>query len=74
MTTAPEIAPFDAVELTERVSDAPAGARGGVLELYTKDTAMVEVLEPELGGAARIVFVPLDKLRVVDSTRRPDHR
>jgi hypothetical protein len=70
MAMAPEIAAFDPVELTERVKDAPAGSRGGVLELYTKDTAMVEVMEPDLGPAARIVFVPLDKLRVVDSTRR----
>lgn len=76
MAMAPEITAFDPVELTERVDDAPAGARGGVLELYTRDTAMVEIMEPELDGLARIVFVPLDKLRVVDSTRRsrPDHR
>lgn len=65
MAIAQEISPFDIVELTERVDDAPAGARGGVLELYTPETAMIEVLEPELGPAARIVFVPLDKLRVV---------
>jgi hypothetical protein len=60
-----EINEFDIVELTERAYDAPAGARGGVLELYTPDTAMIEVLEPELNAAARIVFAPLDKLRVV---------
>jgi hypothetical protein len=60
-----EISPFDIVELTERVDDAPAGARGGVLELYTPEVAMIEVLEPELGPAARIVFAPLDKLRIV---------
>jgi hypothetical protein len=60
-----EISPFDIVELIEGVDDAPAGARGGVLELYTPEIAMVEVLEPELGPAARIVFAPLDKLRVV---------
>ena len=65
MAIAREISPFDIVELTEGVDDAPTGARGGVLELYTAETAMVEVLEPELGPAARIVFVPLDKLRVV---------
>ncbi len=61
-----KISPFDIVELTERVDDAPAGARGGVLELYTPETAMIEVLEPELGPAARIVFAPLDKLRVIE--------
>lgn len=60
-----EINEFDIVELTERAYDAPAGARGGVLELYTPDTAMIEVLEPELDAAARIIFAPLNKLRVV---------
>ena len=60
-----EVSPFDIVELTERIDDAPAGARGGVLELYTPDTAMLEILEPELGPAARIIFARLDKLRVV---------
>lgn len=65
MAIAHEISPFDIVELIERVDDAPAGARGGVLELYTPEVAMIEVLKPELGPAARIVFAPLDKLRVV---------
>lgn len=60
-----EINEFDIVELTERVADAPAGARGGVLEFYRPGVAMLEILEPELGPAARIVFAPLDKLRVV---------
>lgn len=60
-----EINEFDIVELTERVDDAPAGARGGVLEFYTPETAMLEILEPELNAAARIVFAPLDKLRLV---------
>lgn len=66
MAIAHKVTPFDIVELTERVDDAPAGARGGVLELYRPEVAMVEILEPELGGAERIVFVPLDKLRVVE--------
>jgi hypothetical protein len=66
MAIADRINPFDIVELTERVDDAPAGARGGVLELYTPEVAMVEVLEPKLNAAARIVFVPLDKMRVVE--------
>jgi hypothetical protein len=61
------VAEFDIVELIEPADDAPAGARGGVLELYpADDTAMVEVLEPPLDPAARIVFVPVAKLRVVD--------
>jgi hypothetical protein len=67
MAVAHRIAEFDIVELTEAVDDAPAGARGGILELRPGNTAMVEILEPPLDGAARIVFVPLRKLRVVDA-------
>ena len=70
MAIAHRIAEFDIVELTEAVDDAPAGARGGVLELHPDDTAMVEVLEPPLDAAARIVFVPVGKLRVVDPAPR----
>jgi hypothetical protein len=66
-----EITDFDIVELTKAVDDAPAGAKGGVLEIYREGIAMVEILEPELGAAARIVFVPLDQLR---HTTRPSHR
>lgn len=62
-----EIAAFDTVELTERVDNAPAGARGGVLELLRGGVAMVEITDPALDGAARIVFAPLDKLRIADS-------
>lgn len=65
MAIARKINEFDIVELTERVDDAPAGARGGVLEFHAPDIAMLEILEPELGPAARIVFAPLDKLRIV---------
>jgi hypothetical protein len=36
-----------------------------ILEFHTPDIAMLEILEPELGPAARIVFAPLDKLRIV---------
>jgi hypothetical protein len=70
MAVAHKIAAFDIVELTERVDDAPAGARGGVLELREGDTAMIEVTKPELGPASRIVFAPLSKIRVV----QPAHR
>ncbi len=66
MAIAHGINEFDIVELTERVDDAPAGARGGVLEFYTPEVAMLEILEPELGPAERIIFAPLDKLRVVE--------
>ncbi len=61
-----EITTLDLVELTEPVDDAPAGSRGGVLELRDGDAAMVEItsmpLEPILD---RIVFIPLSKLRRV---------
>jgi hypothetical protein len=70
MAVAHKIAAFDIVRLTERVDDAPAGARGGVLELRDGNTAMIEVTEPELGPAARIVFAPLDKLRVIEPAHR----
>jgi hypothetical protein len=65
MAMAREITAFDRVELLEPIDDAPAGARGGVLELRDRDTAMVEITTPKLGPAARIVFVPLAKLRRV---------
>ncbi|MGH2983293.1 MAG: hypothetical protein ACRDK5_03415 [Solirubrobacterales bacterium] len=60
-----EIAAFDFVELTEPVDAAPAGARGGVLEIAPDGTAMVEVIEPELEGLERIVFCPVAALRAV---------
>lgn len=61
------IAEFDIVELMEPVDDAPAGARGGVLELHPDETAMMEITDPPLDGAARIVFAPVAKLQVVDA-------
>lgn len=67
MAVAHKVAAFDIVELTERVDDAPAGARGGVLELREGDTAMIEVTEPELGPAARIIFAPLSKVQVIEA-------
>jgi hypothetical protein len=70
MAVAHKIAAFDIVELTERVDDAPAGARGGVLELRERDMAMIEVTKPDLGPAARIVFAPLSKIRVIQPAPR----
>lgn len=70
MAVAHKIAAFDIVELTERVDDAPAGARGGVLELREGDMAMIDVTTPDLGPAARIVFAPLSKVRIVESAHR----
>jgi hypothetical protein len=62
-----EITLYDTVELTDDAETAPAGARGGVVELLDGDKAMVEVTtmlaEPLLD---RIVVVPLAKLRRVD--------
>jgi len=66
MAVVREITGFDRVELLEAIDDAPAGARGGVLELRDGNVAMVEITTPELDPAARIVFVPLAKLRRLD--------
>jgi hypothetical protein len=71
MAVAHKIKEFDIVELTEAAYDAPAGAKGGVLEIRPDGIAMLEILEPDLGPAERIVFAPLDKLR---HTTRPPHR
>ena len=60
-----EITAFDLVELLEPVSDAPVGARGGVLEVRPDDTAMIEITAPELDPTERIIFAPLTKLRRV---------
>ncbi len=60
-----EITAFDLVELLEPVSDAPAGARGGVLEVRPDDTAVIEITAPGLDPAERIIFAPLTKLRLV---------
>ena len=65
MAVVREITAFDRVELLEPIDDAPAGARGGVLELRDGKTAMVEITMPKLDPASRIVFAPLAKLRRV---------
>lgn len=65
MAVVREITAFDRVELLEPIDDAPAGARGGVLELRDGDVAMVEITTPDLDPAARVVFAPLAKLRRV---------
>jgi hypothetical protein len=66
MPTTHEIALYDTVELMADIETAPAGARGGVVELLDGDKAMVEVTsmpsEPLLDC---IVVVPLAKLRRV---------
>ncbi len=63
MATRHEIATFDRVELSERIDDVPAGARGGVLELRDEDIAMVEITDPPLDPVDRILFVPVSQLR-----------
>lgn len=68
MAVVREITAFDRVELLEAINDAPAGARGGVLELRDGNVAMVEITSPELDPAARVVFVPLTKLRRLTDT------
>ena len=65
MAVVREITAFDRVELLEPIDDVPAGARGGVLELRDRDTAMVEITTPALDAAARIIFAPLAELRRV---------
>ena len=66
MAVVREITAFDRVKLIEPVDEVPAGARGGVLEIRDGEIAMVEITKPELDPAARIVFVPLAKLRRID--------
>lgn len=63
MAVARRIATFELVELTEPAEEVPAGAKGGVLEILADEVAMLEILEPELDAAARIVFVPVGNLR-----------
>lgn len=68
MAVTHRIARYDIVELIEPVDEAPAGERGGVLELYDDSTAMVELTSlPAKLGVDRIVVAPLTKLRVVDA-------
>jgi len=64
MATRHEIATFDRVELSERIDDVPAGARGGVLDLRDEDIAMVEITDPPLDAVDRILFVPVSQLRL----------
>ncbi len=67
MSVTKRIAEFDIVELTEPVDRAPAGARGGVLDVLDGGKAMVELTTlPGEMGLDRIVVAPLEKLRVVD--------
>jgi hypothetical protein len=64
------IAQYDWVEFLESVEDAPAGARGGLLDFLGSELALVEVMEPCPEGVP-IVTVPLSKLRGLGPERPP---
>ncbi len=72
MATTKHIAEYDIVELAEPLEGAPAGARGGVLDIFGDGKAMVELTNlPGEMDIDRIVVVPLEKLRVIErATRR----
>jgi len=70
MAATKHIAAHDIVELAEAVEHAPAGARGGVLDLFPDNKAMIEITSmPGEMDIDRIVVAPLEKLRVVDPAR-----
>jgi hypothetical protein len=65
------IALFDVVELTEKIGDVPVGSVGGVLDLTNDGSAMLEITsEPGLGSVERIVFAPLESLRVRETAHQ----
>jgi hypothetical protein len=70
MATMDDLAIGDLVELREPADSAPAGARGGIADLLNDGTVIVEIttlpLEPILD---RIVFVPPERLRIIESVR-----
>jgi hypothetical protein len=71
MATTKHIAELDIVELPESVGGTPAGARGGVLDIFDDHGAMVEFTNlPGEMDIDKIVVVPLGKLRVVEPARR----
>jgi hypothetical protein len=66
-----KVAELDLVELREDFEAAPAGATGGVLDIFDGDRAMVEFTSmPADLGLDRILVVPIDKLRVVEPAHR----
>lgn len=67
MAATKHIVEYDIVELTEPIDKAPAGARGGVLDIFDGGMAMVEITTmPGKMDIDRIIVAPLNKLRVVD--------
>jgi hypothetical protein len=72
MATMRKVAEFDLVELREDFETAPAGATGGVLDIFEGDMAMVEFTSlPADLGLDRILVVPTNRLRIVEPAR--DH-
>ncbi|MGB7684606.1 MAG: hypothetical protein WBL45_02340 [Solirubrobacterales bacterium] len=71
MAATREIAIGGLIELREPVEGAPAGARGGIIDVLDSDRVMVELTslppEPILD---RIVVVPVGKLRLIEPARR----
>ncbi len=66
-----KVAELDLVELREDFETAPAGATGGVLDIFDGERAMVEFTSmPADLGLDRILVVPIDKLRVVEPAHR----
>lgn len=71
MATVHETAELDIVELREEFETAPAGARGGVLDILGEGRATVDFTSlPAEPGVDRILVIPLDKLRVIEPARR----
>jgi hypothetical protein len=71
MATVREITEFDIVELREDFETAPAGATGGVLDIFNDGHAMVEFTSmPAEMSLDRILVVPIDKLRLIEQVRR----
>lgn len=71
MATTKHITELDIVELREDFESAPAGARGGVLDIFDGNMAMVEFTNlPGEMDIEKIVVLPLDKLRVIEPARR----
>lgn len=68
MTAVKEISELDTVRLAEPFENAPAGATGGVLDVFEDGNAMVEFTSlPESTGVDRVLVVPLSKLRLIRS-------
>jgi hypothetical protein len=71
MTATKHIAEYDIVELTEPVEAAPAGSRGGVLDIFSDGMAMVEITSlPAEMDIDRLIVAPLGKLRVIEPAHR----